>query len=306
MHPQKAYLDIVAGAALWGLMGLFVRALSAQGYSSMEVIGLRAIAAVICVVPYLYFHDRSSFHVKFKDLWIFAGTGLLSEAFYNYGYFSCMEQTSLAVAALLMYTAPAFVMVMSFIIFKEPFTLIKFCGLITTFIGCAMVTGAFEEEMSLSLSGLIYGLIAGFGYACYSIFGKLAMIRGYSPVTVTFYTFLFASITGVSLIHSQATVFNFTTIIAALVLGSFCAVIPHCLYTLGLQTVAPGQASILATVELFTAAIVGCFAFGETLSTMKLCGMALIFVTIVLLNMHRIDQKPINRIKKAESEKSEN
>ena len=41
--------------------------------------------------------------------------------------------------------------------------------------------------------GLIYGILSGFGYALYSIFGKVAS-KCYPSKTVIFYTFLFALI----------------------------------------------------------------------------------------------------------------
>ena len=44
----KAYLYIITAAVCWGLIGLFVRTLAAQGFSSMQIVALRSLAAAIC------------------------------------------------------------------------------------------------------------------------------------------------------------------------------------------------------------------------------------------------------------------
>ena len=50
-----------------------------------------------------------------------------------------------------------------------------------------MVAGVFSSQMAVDAGGLLLGLGAGIGYALYSIFGKVAIKRGYSDVTITFF-----------------------------------------------------------------------------------------------------------------------
>ena len=76
-----------------------------------------------------------------------------------------------------------------------------------------------------------------------------------------------------------------TTIGGSLGLGLVCAVVPYLLYTKGLEQVEPGQASILATIEPFVAAIVGMLCFAEPMTFSKAIGMLLIFCSIVILNI---------------------
>ena len=176
----KAYLYIITAAICWGLIGLFVRTLAAQGFSSMQIVALRSLAAAICVTLPLLRSGSAALRIRLRDLWLFIGTGICSLVFFNYCYFNAMQQTSLAVAALLLYTAPVFVMLMSLLCFGEAFTRTKALALLLTFSGCACVTGVFGSSLTLTLSGLLYGLGSGFGYALYSIFGKYANIR-HSP-----------------------------------------------------------------------------------------------------------------------------
>lgn len=283
----RAYLYIIVAAVLWGLIGIFVKTLAAQGFSSMQIVALRSIASAICITPVLLHKGASALRIAARDAWLFIGTGILSLVFFNFCYFNCIQGSSLAIAALLLYTAPIFVMLMSVLLFGEGFSRKKGIALVGTFIGCACVTGALTGELRLTTAGLLYGLGSGFGYALYSIFGKLA-VRKYSSLTITAYTFYFALLAAVPLAgfdtHALASI-NSTTVWGSLGLGLVCAVFPYLLYTKGLERVEPGQASILATIEPFVAALVGICFFAEELTPSKLIGMLLIFGAIVMLNL---------------------
>ena len=283
----RAYLYIIGAAALWGLIGLFVKTIAGQGFTSMQIVALRAMASASCITLVMLWKGLGQLRVALRDTWRFVGKGIFSLVFFNFCYSNCIQSSSLAVAALLLYTAPAFVMLMSLLLFGESFTAKKALALVCTFIGCGCVTGAFEGGLKLTLSGLFYGLGSGFGYALYSIFGKYA-VQKYSSLTITAYTFYFAVLAAVPLAGFDSVAvskINLTTIGGSLGLGLVCAVIPYLLYTNGLEQVEPGQASILATIEPFVAAAVGMLCFAEPMTMSKAIGMLLIFCSIVILNI---------------------
>lgn len=283
----KAYLYIICAAALWGLIGLFVKHLSALGFTPIQIVALRSIASAICATAALLPSAKGLFHIDWHDSWMFIGTGVMSLTFFNYCYFNCIAASSLAVAALLLYTAPIFVMVMSVFLFKESFTTKKTVALVMTFAGCGCVTGAFSGSLNLTFMGLLYGLSSGFGYALYSIFGKYA-VEKYTSATITVYTFYFSSLAALPIADFPSNTFNqlnAAAILNVLGLGLVCAVIPYLLYNKGLVYVDPGQASILATIEPFVAAVIGICYFQEPLTAQKLVGMGLIFAAIILLNL---------------------
>ena len=63
--------------------------------------------------------------------------------------------------------------------------------------------------------------------------------------------------------------------------------LPYLFYTKGLEKVDPGIASILATIELVVASIVGFTIFKEEVTLEKLLGIILIMFSVVLLNLKR-------------------
>ena len=288
MNKSTSYLLVTAGASLWGLIGLFVKLLAAEGFSSMQIVALRTLTAALFITPLLWRGGAGGFRVAARDLWMFFGTGVLSLTFFNYCYFNCIKASSLAVAALLLYTAPSFVMLMSLVLFKERFTLPKMAALAAAFGGCALVTGALGGRLELSFAGIMYGLGSGVGYALYSIFGKFAL-RRYSTMTITAYTFYFACVSSFLCADFSGVaaerLLAWRTIGGALGLGVLCAVVPYLLYTKGLAGIDAGQASVIATIEPFVAAAVGVAVFNEPLTLAKGAGMLLILLSIVGLEL---------------------
>ena len=130
-----------SGRDTLGSMGIFVRKFEECGLGSLDIAAIRAITTMCILFLFLLFYNRSLLRIKLRDLWCFLGTGLLSIVFFNYCYFRAITMTSLSVAAVLLYTAPAFVMILSYLLFHEKFTVRKSIALVLTFVGCVFVTG---------------------------------------------------------------------------------------------------------------------------------------------------------------------
>lgn len=290
---QSAYLSIISGACLWGLIALFFKFLSACGFSPLQVVTLRVLVAALLMTAIILKIDPGLLKIRWRDSWLFIGTGLLSLVFFNYCYFRAIDGSSISIAVLLLYTAPVFVMLLSLILFGEKFTGRKMLALLATFCGCGLITGIFASKLALTAEAFAFGLASGFGYALYSIFGKLAL-RRYSTLTITAYTFYFATLGALPLADPQqlfTLLSDWRAAAGALAIALICTVAPYLLYTRGLQDVDAGQASILATLEPLVAAAVGIFVFGEEVTAAKILGMALILASIFILNTSKSAQQ---------------
>jgi len=281
-----AYLLIAAGAAMWGIIGIFVQALYSFGFSPGQVVAIRAISAASILLIYTATVNRHSLKISPLDLKYFIGTGIFSIVFFNWCYFTVIKEASLSVAAILLYTAPAFVTVISRFVFKEWLTSRKIAALIATILGCALVVGFLPSmQVSVSTLGIIVGLGSGLGYALYSIFGKLASSK-YSSLTITTYTFIIAGtfMLPVSRIWEAKNLFAQTEVwIYALGLGLIPTVLAYTLYTLGLSQIESSRASITATIEPIVAAMVGTALFGDILTGWQVLGIILVLSAVFLV-----------------------
>lgn len=283
-----APLYIIIAGALWGSMGLFVRRLGDNGCNSAEIAMLRSLVTAVILFLFLLIKDRNLLRIRLRDIWCFIGTGVFSIVFFNMCYFTTIELTSLSVAAVLLYTAPAFVIVLSAILFNEQITKKKVIALALTFVGCVCVSGLIRGGASMTPKGFFIGIGAGIGYALYSIFSRFALEKGYSSMTISFYTFLFAVIGTIPFVSVQ-NVLDVVTRTPSLtafivVFGIVTTVLPYLLYTRGLLGVENGQASILASVEPVVATILGTVVFHEILHADEICGILLILGAILISN----------------------
>ncbi len=275
---------IMFGAGLWGTMSIFVRKMSAMGYSPMQSTFFRCAITFIVLLLYFVFFDRKKLRINFKDVWYFFGTGILSFSLMGYFYFTTITLTTASVAAILLYTSPFFVLLMSAVFFKERITRRKLVAFILAVAGCVAVTG-FDFSGDVSAKSLFFGIMSGFTYALYSIFGTVAL-KKYPPVTITVYTFLFASIgcffmAEPSELAAKITLWQMPFLILFALTTAF---FPYLLYTIGLKKTEAGKAAILATTEPMTATLVGIFVFSEIPSFSAILGIFLILSAGIILN----------------------
>lgn len=284
----KSTIYIILAAALWGGIGVFFNVLSDVGFTQMQVVAIRVTSAAAALTLYILIRDRSLLRVKLKDCWCFVGTGIISLVFFNWCYFTAIEMTSLAVAAVLMYTSPIFVMLFSAVLFQEKINSTKILALIMTFIGCLFVAGVFSSgDYGFTPLGILIGVGAGIGYALYSIFGRFALEKGYHSITISEYTFVFATLGALPLSRiweSAPLLAQGETLIGALGIGVICCVFPFILYTQGLSGVETGKAAIMATIEPAVAAVLSFLLYGESLLGFKGIGILMIFAAVILLS----------------------
>ena len=280
---------ILLAAFCWGLIGLFTRSLSALGLTSLQIAALRSIVSAVLMIGYLAVRSPKELKIQLKDLWMFFGTGVCSLLFFNVCYFTAINLTSLSVAAILLYTAPIFVMILSAIFFREKITKRKLLALVLALGGCVLVTGVLRGKLVLSAFGLLMGIGSGFGYALYSIFSPLAL-KKYSTLTVTTYTFLTCGVCSlvflrpVSLVRTCAAA-PVKSVIMILLLAVVSTVAPYLLYTEGLKHTASGRASVMASLEPVVASLVGVVVFKEAMGIDGVLGTLAVLAAVVLLNV---------------------
>ena len=285
MKKYVPHICVLASGVLWGLIGIFNRRLTAAHLSVGSIVLIRNFGSMVVLGLLFLIKDRNIFRVKWKHIPIFLGTGVVSVLFFTLCYFSCQKLCSLAVAAVLLYTSPAFVVILSAILWKDKITKKKLIALLLAFLGCTFVTGLWSGDAAVTAWGAVLGVASGLFYGLYSIFGRYALAH-YKPFTVTFYTFLFAGLGALAALRPAELAAGFSVpgvVWVALGLIVVCTVAPYLLYTYGLAGMDSGKAAILASVEPVTAAIVGVLAFGEPMSVMVLLGLLCILACVYIL-----------------------
>lgn len=279
---------VAISAIMWGIIAIFVRKLASLGFTPMEIVTIRVVTAVVMLgmIGLLKYPGQLKIHLR--DSKYFVGTGIFSIVLFNWCYFTSINQLSLSFAVILLYTAPTFVVILSYLFLKESMDALKIISVIGTLIGCAFIVGInLRDTPSMNLVGIITGLGAGFGYALYTLFGKFALIK-YRPFTVTFYTFLVASITLLlftDLFKKGSMLISSEVILYGIGLGLFPTVLAYLFYTKGLEKMEGSKASIIATVEPVAATLLSVFLYKEDFGVLQFIGTSIILFSVILINL---------------------
>lgn len=288
-----SYILVLIAGISWGLIGVFTKAINALGFTEMQMLFVKGVLATVVLFLITFFKDKKQLKLKnWKDIRYFVGTGIISFTFFSWAYMKAVNLTSLGVAAVLLYTAPTFVMLFSILLFGEKMTKTKGVVLLMTFVGCILVTGLLEGGAAFTWQGIAIGLASGVGYALYSIFGTYAIRAGYGSLTISLYTFLLATIVMALLVEPLEVVSSIHQMRQWPLAVSFAlltTVVPYLCYTKGLSGLPASKASVTATIEPVVAAILGIVVFREGVSMLKLTGIILVLSSVVV--MSRQEQK---------------
>lgn len=291
MNKTKSYIYVILGAVCWGFIGLFTRQLNAAAVPMGNIVFVRNFGSILLLSVIFFIKDRHIFKIQWKHLPLFIGSGVLSVLCLAWCYFTCQQLVSLAVAGILLYLAPTFVVLMSAILWKEPLTKRKVLALLLALVGCALVSGIAGGDLSISLKGFLLGVASGFCYATYTIFAHYTL-RYYSAYTVTFWTFVVSGIGSLTFLNVPSIVASFSeskTILAMAGLVVVATVLPYLFYTKGLEGVESGRASIIASVEPVVGALIGVIVFHEQLTFWIVLGIVCVLAGVVILAKEKTD-----------------
>ena len=297
----KQWIQIfpILSGIMWGSAGIFVRKLSELGLNSVSIVETRIIVAIIIIIDGLLCLDKKLLKIKLKDLWIFICAGIFSMLGLNLCYNFAINELTLSLSAVLLSLAPIFVLILASILFKEKLTLQKTVCAILALIGCILSSGVLEEvgAMKWTTIGIIIGTLGAFFYGTYSIFSKIAMLKGYHSFTVTIYSLMAV---GIALLPftDWLKVWEIIQIAPApmsgfLLLHSLLtSVLPYICFTVALNYVEAGKVAILASGEPIAAMLFGIFFYQEIPTILSLIGLFTVLLALGLLTI------PFTKLKK--------
>lgn len=276
-------LFVLAAAVMWALIGAFSKALLAQGLGPMEIAFWRAALAGVMFVAHAAVVGK--LRLRFTELPALLAFGFLGVTIFYGAYQVAVRDVGMALASVLLYTAPAWVALLSWRLLGEPMTRTKAACVGLTVAGVACISLgdllAGGGPAKLNLPGLAAGVVSGMTYALYYVFGKRFIGRGLATPTIFAYALPAGSIMMTPVVDfAPKSAYAWTLLVAMAAISSYGAFSAH--YA-GLRRLEATRASVIATLEPVVAAIFARLLFGEALSAAGYAGGAMVIAAALAI-----------------------
>ncbi|HNS01003.1 MAG TPA: DMT family transporter [Anaerolineae bacterium] len=283
----RGYALVLLAASLWATLGVIYHFLArTYGMPPLAVAGLRAgLGGVILLIGLLALR-RSWLRIDRRAARVVLVYGVVGIAFFYAAYINAILTVGVAVSAVLLYTAPAWVALLAWRFLGEQLTRTHLIALTLTLAGSALVAQIYQPGLlRVNALGILWGLLSGFSYALWSVFNKVG-VRHTNPWTLQCYGMLVGS-AALLLFQPLAPLAGALQDPGAAVWLLLLALGPtvgaSVAYAAGVRTVPVSVASLIATLEPVLAALLAFLVLGETLGLGQIAGGALILLAVWLL-----------------------
>ena len=213
--------------------------------------------------------------------------GTLGVAISNYFYYVAIQRTNVAIAIVMQYTAPLWVLLYVVARRQQKISLQKVVAVILAVTGIALVINLFSHGSTVRLDtyGVSAALLASFSFAFYNVAGHRILAR-YDRWRVLVWTLAAASTFWlvvnppwkVVAAHYASMQWLFLFVFSMLsVLGAFS------FYFLGLQHLEPSRAIIVSCLEPVFSILLAALLLGEVLRPIQTLGIIFVLAAIVIV-----------------------
>ncbi len=286
---KTAVIGVIFSSLMFGALGMCTRYFQNDcGLSSSDIVVIRLTVSGLGLLIVLALFARDHLKIRKKDIPFMFLFGLF-KFLTDVTFFFAQGNTSLCLATLLQMTSPYFVMVLSLIMFREKITMPKVTAMCVGSIGCVLVTGILFGEVNAKTEGIIAAIFSGLCISLFFIGNRIAIDRDIRPTTMLLYTTLFADLIALpfAVEHGESfvSILTPTGIGTALAFGLLMTLIPYYLLTWSSLHIEPTVISMISVLEVGAAAVVGFLMFDEDLTVIHILGIALVILSIILINV---------------------
>jgi DME family drug/metabolite transporter len=283
------YAYIVGAALLWATIGPSARFALQAGIAPLEIGFWRATIAGLLFA--LHAGVRGRLRIARTDLPAVGAFALLGVTVFYWSYFRAVQLGGAALAAILLYPAPAWVALAAAFWLGERLTVRKSVAVALTLAGIALVafgsgpavaTGA--SVTTTRVAALAWGLLSGLAYAGYYLFGKRYFGR-YEASTLFAYALPVGAVLLLPAVRFAPKAGHEWLVLV------FLAVVPtygaYLLYSFGLSRIEATRAATVATLEPVAAAALAYVVWGEALRAVGYVGAALVLAGVLVVATER-------------------
>lgn len=295
---SKRFLGICLafiGASFWGLGGTVSDELFRNHNININwyVTARLIISGILLLALYKLRYKHHSLFAIFKHkstcfaLILFSILGML---LVQYSYMASINFGNAAVATLLQYIAPVYVIIWYVIRKKEVLQLFDIIAIVLTLTGTfLLLTNGSISQLVVAPPSLIWGIISGLSLAFYTIYAP-RLLDYFSPILVVGWAMMLSGI----IMNFQTPIWHFNyenlnlATINYLLFGIIAGTtIAFFFFIKSLQYLSAKETTLYGTIEPVVAVIAGVLWLKIEFLPLQLIGMCLILILIVILSLKK-------------------
>ena len=299
----KGRIYTLIGAIGWGLSGACGQYLmNDSAVSPIYLTALRMIIAGVFLTILAFFKQPEQFKTLIstpKEMFQILYFGIFGLMLCQLTYLIAIHDSNAGTATVLQYTCPILIVIYVSLKEKTVPTVMEFvaifCALVGTFV---IATHGNPFNLSISPTGLFWGIISAFTYALYTLLpGKL--IQQWGSLIVTGLGLLSGGI----LFYIGSASWQYTiqwkpyTFIAFIGIIGIGTIFAYTLYLEGVSLIGPVQGSLLASAEPISSVFFSIILLGEVFQGIDIVGIVLILIAVYLITMKEQLQEKHMKIK---------
>lgn len=298
MKQQSRFLGIILailGASFWGLGGTVSDYLFKQQNIDINwyVTARLLISGFLLLTIFKILNPRQSIFIVFRNvtntiqLLIFSTLGML---LVQYAYMASINYGNAAIATLLQYIAPAYIILWFIIRKKETFKLFDVIVILLTLTGTFLsLTNGSLDSFMVSSSSMIWGIISGLSLAFYNIYAS-NLLSKFPAILVVGWAMLISGI----LMNFKAPIWQFTisqidiSVILYLAFGIILGTaMAFFFFIKSLNYLSAKETTLFGTIEPVMAIVASALWLKVVFLSIQLLGIVLIIILILVLSLKK-------------------
>lgn len=298
MKQQSRFLGIILailGASFWGLGGTVSDYLFKQQNIDINwyVTARLLISGFLLLTIFKILNPRQSIFIVFRNvtntiqLLIFSTLGML---LVQYAYMASINYGNAAIATLLQYIAPVYIILWFIIRKKETFKLFDVIAILLTLTGTfLLLTNGSLGSLMVSSSSMIWGIISGLSLAFYTIYAS-NLLSKFPAILVVGWAMLISGI----LMNFKAPIWQFTisqidiSVILYLAFGIILGTaMAFFFFIKSLNYLSAKETTLFGTIEPVMAIVASALWLKVVFLPFQLLGIVLIIILILALSLKK-------------------